>query len=162
MTDGGEPSGFPPSTCSPRSHSLGVAKAPLQVYVQRADRQSGSRRVIQQKSRGRLEADRIKFDRDYSMFVHSLDRTGTFPHDVGMMPTLRGVLITANGLYRDRASGRTYLRHELLAALSGDALGARVYLERVDRGRYTIGLEGVEGPVYDLFSRRRTSRRRSA
>ncbi|MGI8826550.1 MAG: hypothetical protein ACR2JC_13050 [Chloroflexota bacterium] len=75
------------------------------------------------------------------------------------MATLKAVLETTTGLYRDADSGKGYLRHELLQSLSSEILSSQVQLQRVDRGTYILSLSDRK---FELLSRRRTPRREDA
>ncbi|HEX6506589.1 MAG TPA: hypothetical protein VF221_03065 [Chloroflexota bacterium] len=74
------------------------------------------------------------------------------------MPTLRSVLETANGLYRDMNTGKGYLRQDLLAQLSEEALAVPIQIKKIRPGVYAIHLNGPRDGTYELFSRRRTER----
>ncbi len=73
------------------------------------------------------------------------------------MPTLRTLLETANGLYRDSTVNEEYPRSALMAHLAPDVLELPVKLAKVGDGTYTVRLvDGDDGFV--LYSRRRAPR----
>lgn len=74
------------------------------------------------------------------------------------MPTLRALLDTADGLYRDVSGGTSYLRDDLVGQLSDGVLSRKVTLCKTGFGTYRIMVDGVSSPSYDLYSRRRTAR----
>jgi len=77
-----------------------------------------------------------------------------------MMLTLRDVLETINGLYREPESGRGLPRHDLLASLSGDALSRPVRIRKRAPGIFGV-VEPDGGLLYELFSRREQPRMES-
>jgi hypothetical protein len=74
------------------------------------------------------------------------------------MTTLRSVLETANGLYRESRTGQGYQRQDLLDKLPDEALDSPVHIRKVSPGIYEIELESSENGRYDLYSRRREAR----
>jgi hypothetical protein len=74
------------------------------------------------------------------------------------MATLRSVLETASGLYRESRTGQGYQRQDLLDQLPEDALATPVRLRKVSSGVYQIELETDGNGTYDLYSRRREVR----
>jgi hypothetical protein len=76
----------------------------------------------------------------------------------GSMATLRSVLETANGLYRESRTGQGYQRQDLLDQLPEEALNSPVHIRKVSPGVYQIELERNGNGTYDLFSRRREVR----
>lgn len=74
------------------------------------------------------------------------------------MATLRSVLATANGLYRESRTGRKYQRQDLLDQLPDEALDAPVHIRKMSPGIYQIEIETSENGAYELYSRRRTVR----
>lgn len=74
------------------------------------------------------------------------------------MATLRSVLETASGLYRESRTGQGYQREDLLEQLSDEALDSPVTIRKVGTGVYQIAVETVENGTYDLYSRRRELR----
>jgi len=74
------------------------------------------------------------------------------------MLTLKAVLETTTGLYRDSVTGREFLHDELLASLPADVLACRVHLQRVRDGTYMIYVHADGARAYQLLSRRRVPR----
>ena len=69
--------------------------------------------------------------------------------------TLRSILTTVTGLYREPARDRGYLPQELLSRLSDEVLGSPVRLEKLGSGVYRISAADGYEPLYVLYSRRR-------
>jgi len=78
------------------------------------------------------------------------------------MATLRSVLETANGLYRESRTGQGYQRQDLLDQLPEDTLDSPVQIRKVSPGVYQIELERNGNGTYNLYSRRREVRGESA
>jgi hypothetical protein len=74
----------------------------------------------------------------------------------GEMATMKAVLETVSGLYRDTGTGHGYRAGDLLSDLPRETLQSRVGIRRFQRGVYAIELE--DGRIFDLYSRRRTRR----
>ena len=74
------------------------------------------------------------------------------------MATLRSVLETANGLYRESLTGQGYQRQDLLDHLSDETLDAPVHIRKLSPGIYQIEVETSENGIYDLYSLRREVR----
>ena len=71
------------------------------------------------------------------------------------MATLRSILETASGLYRESRTGEGYERQDLLERLNDETLNSPVLIQKVDTGVYHITLESGTKGTYDLYSRRR-------
>ena len=74
------------------------------------------------------------------------------------MATLRSVLETASGLYRESRTGQGYQRQDLLDQLPDETLDSAVHIRKVSAGIYQIELETIKNGRYDLYSRRREVR----
>jgi hypothetical protein len=74
------------------------------------------------------------------------------------MATLRSVLETTSGLYRESRTGQGYQREDLLDQLPDEALDAPVRIRKKSAGIYEIEIETSENGKYDLYSRRREVR----
>lgn len=74
------------------------------------------------------------------------------------MATLRSILETASGLYRETRSGQEYQRQDLLALLPDEALDTPVHIRKVCSGVYQIELATADNMTYNLYSRRRSVR----
>ena len=74
------------------------------------------------------------------------------------MATLRSILETASGLYRESRTGEGYERQDLLDRLNDETLNSPVVIRKVSTGVYHIALESGASGTYDLYSRRRELR----
>lgn len=88
----------------------------------------------------------------------SLDRDGEDNALLRIMPTLRILLETASGLYRDENQGREYRGDQLLQELPDDVLTHPVALERLAPCVYLVRLQNGHNTRFVLYSRRRHSR----
>lgn len=74
------------------------------------------------------------------------------------MATLKTLLDTANGLYREVVDGQGYRRAELIEHMPENILTQPVTLERIDRCTYEVRFAQSREPSFVLYSRRRATR----
>ncbi|MGH2449222.1 MAG: hypothetical protein ACRDFS_11565 [Chloroflexota bacterium] len=72
------------------------------------------------------------------------------------MATLRDMLVTINGFYREPEADRGLPGSELLARLPIEVLDEEIAIERRQEGIFTVSVAG--GPEYEVLSRRRNRR----